>query len=96
VASLVGVVATSQESSGRGADYWALNQPNTNSWIPWQLVSGDTNPGRHVTRDKWKGKAQRGFCPWRDTPTTFLGPHSFSQTMKCHGGGFSQATCRLG
>ncbi|GKB77579.1 glycosyl transferase, family 14 protein, partial [Tanacetum coccineum] len=68
----------------------------TNSWIPERLVPGDTNPGRLVARDKLKGKARRGFFPGRDTPATLPGPHSFSQTMKCHGGGFSRATCRPG
>ncbi|GJX14052.1 hypothetical protein Tco_0205810 [Tanacetum coccineum] len=61
----------------------------TNSWIPGRLVPGDT-------MDKLKRKARRGFFPGRDTPATLPGPHSFSQTMKCHGEGFSRATCRPG
>ncbi|GJR25521.1 hypothetical protein Tco_1101753 [Tanacetum coccineum] len=70
--------------------------PGTNSWFPGRLVRGDTNPGRLVARDRLKGKARRGFFPGRETPATLSGPHSFSQTMKCHSGGFSRATCRPG
>ncbi|GKE59416.1 hypothetical protein Tco_1498601, partial [Tanacetum coccineum] len=30
-----------------------------------RLVAGDTNPGRHVVRDKLKGKARQGYFPER-------------------------------
>nr|GEY72635.1 probable glycosyltransferase At5g03795 [Tanacetum cinerariifolium] len=62
----------------------------TNSWIPGRLVPGDTNLGRLVVRDTFKGKARWGFFPRKLSPTTMLGPHSFSHTMKCHGEGVTQ------
>ncbi|GJW68312.1 hypothetical protein Tco_0122736 [Tanacetum coccineum] len=66
--------------------------PVTNSWIPGRLVpgiliSGDLSPGILL-----KGKARKGFFSGQLSPATMSGPHSFSQTMKCHGGGFSRAT----
>ncbi|GJR17389.1 hypothetical protein Tco_0965916 [Tanacetum coccineum] len=70
--------------------------PGINPCIPGRLVAGDTNPGRHVARDSLKGKARRGFFPGRDIPATLSDQHSFSQRVKCHGGGFSRATCRPG
>ncbi|GJQ97200.1 hypothetical protein Tco_0008339 [Tanacetum coccineum] len=70
--------------------------PGINPCIPGRLVAGDTNPGRHVARHKLQGKARRGFFPGRHSPSTQSGPHSFSQRVKCHGGGFSRATCRPG
>ncbi|GJR80016.1 uncharacterized mitochondrial protein-like protein [Tanacetum coccineum] len=60
--------------------------PGTNPRFPGQLVAGDSFPGRHVARDKWNGKARMGFLPGRHSRATSPGPHSFSQTIKCHGG----------
>ncbi|GKE52702.1 hypothetical protein Tco_1487858, partial [Tanacetum coccineum] len=39
--------------------------PTTNPRLPGRLVAGDTNPGRHVARDKLKGKARQGYFPGR-------------------------------
>ncbi|GJZ18107.1 hypothetical protein Tco_0554230 [Tanacetum coccineum] len=60
--------------------------PATNPRLPGRLVAGDTNPGRHVARDNLKGKARQGYFPGRHSRATWPGPHSFSQTNKCHGG----------
>ncbi|GKF94185.1 hypothetical protein Tco_0283885, partial [Tanacetum coccineum] len=70
--------------------------PGTNPGFPGRLVVGDSFPERHITRDKWNGKARMGFLPGRHSRATTLDPHSFSQTIKCHGGWFSRATCRPG
>nr|GEV01727.1 hypothetical protein [Tanacetum cinerariifolium] len=72
------------------------NRPRTT--IPrnlGRLVAGDTFPGRHVARDTSNGKARIGYLPGRHSRATSSGPHSFWQKIKCHGGGFSRATCRL-
>ncbi|GJZ62117.1 hypothetical protein Tco_0618254 [Tanacetum coccineum] len=73
-----------------------LYSPATNPGYPGRLVAGDTFPGRHVARDKWNGIARMGFIPGRHSRATSPGPHSFSQTIKCHGGRYSRATCRPG
>ncbi|GKE29136.1 hypothetical protein Tco_1444520 [Tanacetum coccineum] len=70
--------------------------PGINPGFPVRLVAGDSFPGRHVARDKWNGKARMGFLPGRHSRATSPGPHCFSQTIKCHGGRFSRATCRPG
>nr|GEW03712.1 zinc finger, BED-type, phospholipase-like, homeodomain-like protein [Tanacetum cinerariifolium] len=41
----------------------AMSGSATNSRLPGRLVAGDTNPGRHVARDKLKGKARHGYFP---------------------------------
>ncbi|GKB19936.1 hypothetical protein Tco_0853859 [Tanacetum coccineum] len=63
-----------------------LYSPATNPGYPGRLVARDTFPGRHVARDKWNGIARMGFLPGRHSRATSPGPHSFSQTIKCHGG----------
>nr|GEZ92679.1 basic leucine zipper 19-like [Tanacetum cinerariifolium] len=63
---------------------------STNPLNPGRLVAGDTFPGRHVARDKSNEKARRGYVPGRLTRATSSVPHSFSQTINCHGGGFSR------
>ncbi|GJU16928.1 RmlC-like cupins superfamily protein [Tanacetum coccineum] len=68
--------------------------PATKPGYPRRLVDRETFPGRHIARDKSNGKARRGYVPGRLTRATTLGPHSFSQGIKCHGGGFSRAKCR--
>ncbi|GJR26125.1 hypothetical protein Tco_1102357 [Tanacetum coccineum] len=35
------------------------------SGFPGRLVAGETQPGRHVARDKLKGKARQGYFPER-------------------------------
>ncbi|GKC30631.1 hypothetical protein Tco_1037925, partial [Tanacetum coccineum] len=62
------------------------DSPATNPGYPGRLVAGDTFPGRHVARDKWNGIARMGFLLGRHSRATSPGPHSFSQTIKCHGG----------
>ncbi|GJS20816.1 hypothetical protein Tco_0449448 [Tanacetum coccineum] len=70
--------------------------PATNPGYPGRLVAGDKFPGRLVAWDRSSGKALRGYLPGRLTRATSWGPHSFSQTNICHGGGVSRATCRPG
>ncbi|GJT69884.1 ribonuclease H-like domain-containing protein [Tanacetum coccineum] len=70
--------------------------PATKPGYPGRLVAGDSFPGRHVARDKSNGKARRGYVPERLTRATTPGPRGFRQTIKCHRGGFSRATCRPG
>ncbi|GKF52679.1 hypothetical protein Tco_0159589, partial [Tanacetum coccineum] len=70
--------------------------PGTNPGFPGRVVAGDSFLGRHVARDKWNGKARMGYLPERHSRATTPGSHSFSQTIKCHGGSFSRATCRPG
>nr|GEX00361.1 transposase, MuDR [Tanacetum cinerariifolium] len=43
-------------------------------------------PGRLVAEDTLKGKARQGYFPGRLSRETWRGPHSFSQSYKCHGG----------
>ncbi|GKB96487.1 glucan endo-1,3-beta-glucosidase-like protein [Tanacetum coccineum] len=43
--------------------YFGVFFPNQS--FPGRLVAGETNPGRHVARDKLKGKARQGFIPER-------------------------------
>ncbi|GKC63782.1 hypothetical protein Tco_1096380, partial [Tanacetum coccineum] len=64
--------------------------------IPGRLVAGDNIPGRHVTRDMLQGKARQGYFSGRLSRATWWGPHSFSQSVKCHSGYLFQATCRPG
>ncbi|GKE84114.1 hypothetical protein Tco_1557856 [Tanacetum coccineum] len=70
--------------------------PATNPGNPGRLVAWDRFPGRHVARDMLNGKARWGYVPGRLTRATTPGPHTFSQTIKFHDGGFSRATCRPG
>ncbi|GJZ91431.1 hypothetical protein Tco_0663358 [Tanacetum coccineum] len=59
-----------------------LYSPATNPGYPGRLVAGIPFPG-----DSSNGIPSRATSP---------GPHSFSQTIKCHGGRYSRATCRPG
>ncbi|GKA82334.1 hypothetical protein Tco_0789082 [Tanacetum coccineum] len=70
--------------------------PATKPVYPGRLVARDEYPGPHVARDKSNEKARRGYVPERLIRATTPGPHGFMQTIKCHCGGFSRATCRPG
>nr|GEU41231.1 hypothetical protein [Tanacetum cinerariifolium] len=76
------------EDSGKSLQHLPLS-PATNSSFAGRLVVGDTYLGRHVARDNSIEKARRGYVPGRLTRATSPGPHSFSQTIKCHNRGFS-------
>ncbi|GKF38762.1 hypothetical protein Tco_0118823, partial [Tanacetum coccineum] len=90
------VRAAEEKKEDKEALQHLLYSPATNPGYPGRLVAGDTFPGRHVARDKWNGIARMGFVPGRHSRVTSPVPHSFSQTIKCHGGRYSRATCRPG
>ncbi|GKF82458.1 hypothetical protein Tco_0244114, partial [Tanacetum coccineum] len=60
--------------------------PGTNPGIPGRLVAGDTNPGRHVARDRLKGKARWGFFPGRHGRAHIVSVKQLSATVECFPG----------
>ncbi|GKE45708.1 hypothetical protein Tco_1472992, partial [Tanacetum coccineum] len=88
--SLPPVSARSQSTQLQIHPYYDCDFQNDS--FPGRLVAGETNPGRHVARDKLKGKARQGFVPGRLSRATWWGLHCFRQTIKCHGGLLSRAS----